>query len=81
MPLSSLLRDVNLTLKCKNCGHSIVKTGGWFMTVSKFKCDKCKVEQRLGYSDKVELFARHAHLTRLTMRGREARACPTEGQI
>ena len=62
MSLSARLRNVDLILKCQRCGHSIVKTGGWFMTASTFKCDECKGEVRLTYSDKVALFAKHAHL-------------------
>jgi len=30
MPLSSHLRQVELTLQCKHCGHSIIKKGSWF---------------------------------------------------
>jgi hypothetical protein len=33
-----------------------------FITASTFKCDVCKGEVRLTYSDKVALFAKHAHL-------------------
>jgi hypothetical protein len=62
MALSARLRNVNLTLECKLCGHSIVKKGVWFMTASTFKCQLCKGEWRLTYSDKVALFAKHAHL-------------------
>jgi phage FluMu protein Com len=62
MTLSAGLRDVDLTLPCAHCGHLIVKTGGWFLTASKFKCAECKGELHLGYSDKVALFAKHAHL-------------------
>ena len=62
MPLSSKLRYVDLTLECKSCGHLIVKRGVWFMTASSFKCDQCKVPVRLTYSDKLALFAKHAHL-------------------
>jgi transposase-like protein len=60
--LSSRLRDVALTLECKLCGHAMVKKGVWFMTASTFKCHGCKGVLRLTYSDKVELFAKHAHL-------------------
>ena len=62
MPLSVRLREVDLTLECKRCGHLIVKQGVWFMTASIFKCNECKGEVRLTYSDKVALFAKHAHL-------------------
>ena len=62
MPLSARLRNVDLTLECERCGHLIIRKGGWFITVSTFKCDECKGEVRLTYSDKVALFAKHAHL-------------------
>ena len=62
MALSARLRNVDLTLLCKHCAHLIVKKGSWFITVSTFKCDNCKAELQLTYSDKVALFAKHAHL-------------------
>ena len=62
MTLSTQLRHVDLTLECKHCGYLIVKRGTWFMTASTFKCRKCHAELRLTYSDKLELFAKHAHL-------------------
>jgi hypothetical protein len=60
--LSSGLRQVLLTLECALCGHLLVKRGVWFMTASTFKCQECKGERRLTYSDKVALFTKHAHL-------------------
>jgi hypothetical protein len=60
--LSTQLRHVDLTLKCKGCGYLIVRRGTWFMTASTFKCCKCKTELRLTYSDKIALFAKHMHL-------------------
>ena len=62
MTLSAGLRAVDLTLECERCGHLIIKKGVWFITVSTFKCAECKGEVRLTYSDKVALFAKHAHL-------------------
>ena len=62
MSLSARLRNVDLTLACKHCAYLIVKKGSWFMTVSTFKCYNCKGEVQLTYSDKVALFAKHAHL-------------------
>jgi hypothetical protein len=62
MALSARLRNVDLTVQCEHCGHLIIKKGGWFITASTFKCDECKGEVRLPYSDKVALFAKHAHL-------------------
>jgi hypothetical protein len=62
MPLSARLRNIDLTLECKHCAYLIIKKGGWFMTVSNYKCTNCRGEMRLTYSDKVALFAKHAHL-------------------
>jgi hypothetical protein len=62
MTLSARLRNVDLTLECKRCGHLIVRSGVWFISVSTFKCDECRGELQLTYSDKVALFAKHAHL-------------------
>jgi transposase-like protein len=61
--LSTRLRNVALALECKRCGHLTVKKGSWFMTISTFKCQVCEDERRLTYSDKIELFAKHEHLT------------------
>jgi hypothetical protein len=62
MPLSSRLRQVDLTLECKHCGHSITKTGLWFISIHRFQCEACKREVPIGYSDKVTLFNKHESL-------------------
>ena len=62
MTISAQLRNVDLTLECKRCGHLIVRKGVWFISVSTFKCDECRGELQLTYSDKVALFAKHAYL-------------------
>jgi hypothetical protein len=36
--------------------------GAVFHDASTFRCDACEGELRLTYSDKVALFAKHAHL-------------------
>lgn len=64
MPLSNQLLQTDLTLECKHCGHSIIKTGGWFKVSHRFKCEGCKREVPIGYSDKIVLFDRHARLAR-----------------
>ena len=63
MPLSLKMRQVNLTLECKHCGHPITKTGRWFISVNRFKCEGCNREVPLRYSDKIALFKKHARLT------------------
>jgi hypothetical protein len=62
MTLSTRLRGVDLVLECKYCGHPITKKGTWFMTVHRFECEGCKRDVPVTYSDKVALFAKHAHL-------------------
>jgi transposase-like protein len=63
MALSSRLLKIDLTLPCKYCGHSMIKKGGWFLAVHRFKCEGCKREVPITYSDKVALFNKHAHLS------------------
>jgi hypothetical protein len=63
MTLSAGLRNVDITFDCKLCSHPITKSGAWVIAISSFKCDKCGGELHLGYSDKVALFAKFAHLS------------------
>lgn len=62
MSLSTRLRPIDLRLECKYCSQPLIKKGAWFMTVHHFKCEGCKREVAVTYSDKVALFAKHAHL-------------------
>jgi hypothetical protein len=62
MTLSARLRNVDLTFDCQLCGNPIIKSGSWIISASTFRCDECKGELRLTYSDKVALFAKFAHL-------------------
>ena len=59
-----LLLHVDLTLECKYCGHPVAKIGNWFRVAHRFKCEGCKREVPLTYSDKVALFKKHEHLLR-----------------
>ena len=63
MALSARLRHVDITFECRRCRLPITKTGAWVIAISTFKCTKCKSELHFGYRDKVELFAKYAHLT------------------
>jgi hypothetical protein len=38
----------------------MIKKGGWFLAVHRFKCEGCKREVPITYSDKVALFNKHA---------------------
>jgi hypothetical protein len=62
MPLSTQLRAVDFFLRCKYCGHPTTKKGSWFMTIHRFECEGCKRDVSVTYSDKLALFAEHAHL-------------------
>ena len=62
MALSFLLRQVDLTLQCKYCGHVRVKKGSWFLSAYRFKCEGCGREVPMTYSNKVALFNKHAYL-------------------
>jgi len=73
MSLSVRLRNVDLTLDCKYCGHPITKSGQWFLVIAKFKCRKCKREVGLAYTDKLALFEKHAHLAQTKTRGGESK--------
>jgi len=64
MPLSGSLHSVSMTFECPFCTRTLVKRGGWFQTIGRFKCKGCQREVRLTYADKVTLFDRHAHLKR-----------------
>jgi transposase-like protein len=62
MSLSTQLRPIDLRLECKHCGHPLIKKGAWFLTAAHFRCEGCKREVTVTYSDKVALFDKHAHL-------------------
>jgi|HubBroStandDraft_1064217.scaffolds.fasta_scaffold261436_1 hypothetical protein len=62
MSLSFRLRQVDLTLECKYCGHVRVKKGSWFLSAYRFQCEGCGREVPITYSDKVALFNKYAHL-------------------
>jgi transposase-like protein len=60
MRLSESLHYVDLTFECPFCGYPLVKSGSWFRSVRRFKCEGCKREVRISYFDKVALFEKHA---------------------
>jgi transposase-like protein len=64
MPLSLSLHSVSMIFECPFCTRALVKSGSWFQTIGRFKCNGCQREVRLTYSDKVALFDKHAHLKR-----------------
>jgi hypothetical protein len=64
MPLSGKMSDVSIALECPHCGHRLTKNGSWLRSVQHFNCGACLRRVRIGYSDKVRLFAKHAHLVK-----------------
>jgi transposase-like protein len=64
MPLSRALLPVLLTSPCPHCRHRLEKKGGWFQSVSHYRCGACHQEVSVSYEDKVKLFDDHAHLGR-----------------
>ncbi|SDR54005.1 hypothetical protein SAMN05444161_5650 [Rhizobiales bacterium GAS191] len=65
MTLSSKLVDALLTFECAHCGLKFSKKGSWFKSAARFTCAGCQREARITYSDKIRIFARHAHLAHL----------------
>ena len=62
MPLMSQLFDVPLTFECQHCKHPLIKNGSWFRVARHFVCRACQSEVLITYSEKLRLFAQHAHL-------------------
>jgi DNA-directed RNA polymerase subunit RPC12/RpoP len=80
MSLSFGLREVDLTLRCKYCGHVRVKKGSWFLVAYRFKCEGCGREVSITYSDKVALFNKHANLSATQAEIEPSLIAPTIGR-
>ncbi len=63
MPIPVDLNDQYLTFECPRCTHPITRKGSWFKTIATFSCPICHAALRLGYPEKLRLFASHKHLT------------------
>ena len=62
MPLMSKLFDVPLTFECPHCKHPLIKNGSWFRGARHFACGASQCRVPITYSEKLMLFAKHAHL-------------------
>ena len=62
--LSNSLRDELLTFDCPHCGHTLIRKGSWFKSVSRFTCAGCQRQAPMTYNTKIRVFAMHAHLAR-----------------
>jgi hypothetical protein len=60
MPLSHALDDAILKYACPHCGDVFAKQGRWFMRASTLKCGSCSSAFRIGYEEKLKLFAAYA---------------------
>jgi hypothetical protein len=60
MTLSQDMCDQLMTLECGKCGLGLTRTGSWFRSANRFKCQGCKTEARITYPDKLRLFNRAA---------------------
>jgi transposase-like protein len=70
MPLPNALNDTLVSFACPDCGYRFEKTGMWFKSVSRFRCEGCGRHVHLTYSDKVKLFEQHeANWTKTSDRG------------
>jgi transposase-like protein len=65
MPLSMKLRNAALAFGCPHCGHTLVKSGAWFMGTKRFTCGGCGREVRLTYEAKLALFEAAEALLRM----------------
>jgi hypothetical protein len=43
---------MDLTLECKHCGWPLIKSGYWFITAARFRCEGCKLEVRISIQPK-----------------------------
>jgi len=59
MPLPNALNDTLVAFTCADCGHRFERTGMWFKSVSRFRCEGCGRLVHLTYPDKVKLFEQH----------------------
>lgn len=59
MPIPLHLNDQDLTFECPRCRSPITRKGSWFKVVASFNCPACKAALRLGYPEKLRLFARY----------------------
>ena len=55
--LSDSLVNECMTFACPICGHALTKKGSWFKSASHFECTGCQTRSRIGYEDKLRLFA------------------------
>jgi len=59
MALTDELSDVLMAFNCPACSHPIVRFGSWLRTIGTFKCVECNALVRIGYEQKLSIFARY----------------------
>ena len=60
MTLSRALNHVQMSYPCGGCGHVLLKPGSYFLSVPRFRCEGCGLENRITYDDRVRLQRRYA---------------------
>jgi hypothetical protein len=71
---------VYLPFERPHCGHRLTKNGSWLRSVHQFNCGASLRRVRIGYSDKIRLFAKHAHLAKQPVAMPRDRADPARGR-
>lgn len=57
MALTDELSDVQMEFNCPACSHPIVRFGSWLRTIGTFRCLGCNAMVRIGYEQKLSIFA------------------------
>lgn len=57
MALNDELCDVLMEFNCPACSQPIVRFGSWLRTIGSFRCVGCNAMVRIGYEEKLSIFA------------------------
>ena len=59
MALTDEMSDVQMEFNCPACSQPIVRFGSWLRTIGSFRCVECNAMVRIGYEQKLSIFARY----------------------
>lgn len=59
MALTDEMSDVQMEFNCPACSKPIVRFGSWLRTIGRFRCVGCNAMVRIGYEQKLSIFARY----------------------
>lgn len=57
MALTDEMSDVQMEFNCPACSQPIVRFGSWLRTIGSFRCVGCNATVRIGYEQKLSIFA------------------------